>query len=198
MFDLRNIFFSAFEPDDASTLQAADRLKTVLKIILVAAIATAPLYVFGETFDLSHLWKVVMINGGTALAAMALLLLVHRGHVRLVSAFAVWGLLALISWLAATNGEQIHVNVVNFVLVLVAANLLLRTPGVLLVAFACAIAMTGIAYHQATMAKGPVGNEVFVETIVQFLPQYILIAMLLIVTSKNWSTTSSPKVTPSS
>ena len=198
MFDLRNIFVSAFDTDNALKPQAADRLKIVLKIVLVGAIVTAPLYVFGESFDLSHLWKVVMINGGTALAAMALLLLVHRGHVRLGSAMAVWGLLALISWLAATNGEPIHVNVVNFVLVLVAANLLLGTPSVLLVAFACAIAMTGIAYHQTTMTKGPVGNEVFVETIVQFLPQYILIAMLLIVTSKNWSTTTSTKVTPSS
>ena len=193
MFDLREIFDS----DDASTLQAADRLKIVLKIILIAAMVTAPLYVFGETFDFSHLWKVVMINGGTALAAIALLLVVHRGHVRLVSALAVWGLLALISWLAATNGEPIHVNVVNFVLVLVAANLLLGTPSVLLVAFACAMAMTGIAYHQAPVTKGLEGNEVFVETIVQFLPQFILIALLLIVTSKSRSTTTSPKVTPS-
>jgi len=197
MFDLSKILVAAFDIENALKGQAAGRLKLVLKIILVAAIATAPLYVFGESFDLSYLWKVVMINGGTALAAMALLLLVHRGHVRLVSALAVWGLLALISWLAATNGEPIHVNVVNFVLVLVTANLLLRTRGVVLVAFACAIAMTGIAYHLAPVTKGPEGNEVFVETIVQFLPQFILIALLLIVTSRDRGTTTSPKVTPS-
>ena len=197
MFDLSKTLVAAFDSDNASKLQPADRLKIVLKIILVAAIVTAPLYVFGETFDLSHLRKVVMINGGTALAAIVLLLLVHRGHVRLVSALAVWGLLALISWLAATNGEPIHANVVNFVLVLVAANLLLRAPSALLVAFACAIAMTGVAYQQSSMTKGPVGNEMFVETIVQFLPQFILIALLLIVASKNKGTTTSPKGTPS-
>ena len=197
MFDLSKIFVAAFDTDNASKPQAADRLKMVLKIILVAAIVTAPLYVFGETFDLSHLWKVVMINGGTALAAMVLLLLVHRGHVRLVSALAVWGLLALIAWLAATNGEPIHANVVNFVLVLVAANLLLRTRSVVLIAFTCAIAMTAIAYHQATVTKGLAGSEVFVETIVQFLPQFILIALLLVVTSKYRATTTSRNIAPS-
>ena len=197
MFDLSKILVAASDIGNALKAQAAGRLKLVLKIILVGAIVTAPLYVFGETFDVSHLWKVVMINGGTALAAIALLLLVHHGHVRLVSALAVWGLLALVSWLAATNGEPIHVNVVNFVLVLVAANLLLRTSSVLLVAFACAMTMTGIAHHQASMTKGPEGNEVFVETIVQFLPQFILIVLLLIATSKNRGTTTSPKVTPS-
>ena len=197
MFDLSKILVAAFDTDNASKPQAADRLKMVLKIILVAAIVTAPLYVFGETFDLSHLWKVVMINGGTALAAMVLLLLVHRGHVRLVSALAVWGLLALIAWLAATNGEPIHANVVNFVLVLVAANLLLRTRSVVLIAFTCAIAMTAIAYHQATVTKGLAGSEVFVETIVQFLPQFILIALLLVVTSKYRATTTSRNIAPS-
>lgn len=166
-------------PDNASTPNAANRLKIGLKIILVAAIVTAPLYVIGETFDLSHLWKVAMINGGTALAAVMLLSLVQRGHVRLVSELAVWGLLVLIAWLAATNGEPIHVNVVNFVLVLVLANLLLGGRGVVFVAIACAVAMTGVAYHQSAMTKGLEGNEVFVETIVQFLPQFILIAVLL-------------------
>ena len=197
MIDLSKILVAAFDSDNASKPQAAARLKLVLKIILVAAIVTAPLYVFGETFDLSHLWKVVMINGGTALAAMVLLLLVHRGHVRLVSALAVWGLLALIAWLAATNGEPIHANVVNFVLVLVAANLLLGTRSVVLIAFTCAIAMTAIAYHQATVTKGLEGSEVFVETIVQFLPQFILIALLLVVTSKYRATTTSRNIAPS-
>ena len=197
MFDLREIFVSAFDSDDASTLLTAARLKVVLKIILIAAIVTAPLYMFGEAFDLSHLWKVVMINGGTALAAVALLLLVQRGHVRLMSELAVWALLGLISWLAATNGEPIHVNVVNFVLVLVLANLLLDGRSVVLVAFACAVAMTGVAYQQSPMTKGLAGNEVFVETIVQFLPQFILIAVLLKMMSKNIGSTTSLKKTPS-
>ena len=189
MFDLRETFVSAFDSNDASTLQTAARLKIVLKTILFAAIVTAPLYMFGEAFDLSHLWKVVMINGGTALAAMTLLLLVQRGNVRLLSELAVWGLAALISWLAATNGEPILVNVVNFVLVLVLANLLLGGRSVVLVAFACAVAMTGVAYQQSPMTKGLAGNEVFVETVVQFLPQFTLIAVLLKITSKNIGST---------
>ncbi len=184
MFDLNKILVAAFDPDDASTPQAADRLKIVLKIILVAAIVTAPFYMFGEAFDLSHLWQVAMINGGTALAAVMFLMLVQRGHVRLVSELAVWGLLFLISWLAATNGEPIHVNVVNFVLVVVLANLLLGGRGFVLATCTCAVAMTGIAYHQSLLTKGPEGNEVFVETIVQFLPQFILIALLLKMSSR--------------
>ena len=82
-------------------------MRTVLKLILIAAILTAPLYIVGEAFDLSHLWRVLAINGGTALGAGLLLLLVNRGHVRLISEFTVWSLLALIAFLAATIGSVI-------------------------------------------------------------------------------------------
>jgi hypothetical protein len=43
-------------------------------------------------------------------------LLAQHGYGRLVSVLTVWGLYALVTWLAATSGEPIHVNVVNFVL----------------------------------------------------------------------------------
>ena len=85
--------------------------------------------------------------------------------------------------MASHNGEPIHVNVVNFVLVLVLANLLCSGRAVAIVTLACASAMVGIAYHQSLMATGGQGREVFVETVVQFLPQFIFMALLLRMTS---------------
>ena len=174
--------------EDGSTARGRASLITVLKLILGAAIITAPLYVVGETFDLSHAGRVLLVNGGTAGSAVILLLLVQRGYGRLVGALTVWGLYALVTWLAATSGEPIHVNVVNFVLVLVLANLLCSGRAVAIVTLACATAMVGIAYHQSLMATGGQGREVFVETVVQFLPQFIFIALLLRMTSARANT----------
>ena len=174
--------------EDGSTARGRASLITVLKLILGAAIITAPLYVVGETFDLSHAGRVLLVNGGTAGSAVILLLLVQRGYGRLVSGLTVWGLYALVTWLAATSGEPIHVNVVNFVLVLVLANLLCSGRAVAIVTLACATAMVGIAYHQSLMATGGQGREVFVETVVQFLPQFIFIALLLRMTSARANT----------
>ncbi len=177
------LFAEDSEWEDGSTAQGKASLTTVLKLILAAAIVTAPLYVVGESFDLSHAGRVLLINGGTAAVAVILLLLVQRGYGRLVSILTVSGLYALITWLAATSGEPIHVNVVNFVLVLVLANLLCSGRAVAIVTLASATAMAGIAYHQSLMATGGQGREVFVETVVQFLPQYIFIAVLIRMTS---------------
>jgi hypothetical protein len=176
-------FFKLFagvpDPEGGLTAQTKASLTAVLKLILGAAIITAPLYVVGEGFDLSHAGRVLLINGGTAIGALILLLLALRGYDRLVSAMTVWGLYALVSWLAATNGEPIHTNVVNFVVILVLANLLLSGRGVVLAALACATAMVGIASHQALRTTGGQYGELLVESVVQFLPQFILIALLL-------------------
>ena len=177
------LFAEDSEWEDGSTARGKASLTTVLKLILGAAIITAPLYIVGETFDLSHAGRVLLINGGTAAAAVILLLLVQRGYGRLVSIMAVSGLYTLITWLAATSGEPIHVNVVNFVLVLVLANLLCSGRAVMIVTLACATAMVGIAFHQSLTATGGQGWEVFVETVVQFLPQFIFMAVLLRMTS---------------
>lgn len=158
---------------------ATRRLTTALKILLFTAIATAPLYLVGERFDLSHVWMVILTNGGTALTALVLLFLVRRGHTRPAAYVAVWGLFALVTSLAATNGEPIHVNVVNFSLVLVLAHFLLRRRSAIVATIACLLAMTAIAYHQAFIANPSNIQETFVGTIVQFLPQFILIAFLL-------------------
>ena len=109
--------------EGGSTASGKASLTTVFKLILGAAVITAPLYIIGETFDLSHAGRVLLINGGTAGAAIILMLLVQRGYARLVGALTVWVMYALVTSLAATSGEPIHVNVVNFVLVLVLAQL---------------------------------------------------------------------------
>ena len=169
--------------EDGSTARGRASLITVLKLILGAAIITAPLYVVGETFDLSHAGRVLLVNGGTAGSAVILLLLVQRGYGRLVSLLTVGGLYALVTWLAATSGEPIHVNVVNFVLVLVLANLICSGRAVAIVTLACATALVGIAYYQSLLATGGQGWEVFVETVVQFLPQFIFMVLQLRMTS---------------
>ena len=120
-----------------------------------------------------------LTNGGTALAAFGLLVLVRHGHIRIVANVAVWALFGLVASLAATNGESIHVNVVNFSLVLVLAHFLLHRDGAMVATIACVLAMTAIAYNQALVASPGNAHEIFVETIVQFLPQFILIAFLL-------------------
>jgi hypothetical protein len=99
--------------------------------------------------------------------------------VLLAAVLSVLALFSLISWLAATNDESIHVNVVNFVLVLVLANLLLKGRGVAVVTVAC-----GIAYDQSLMATGPQSKEIFMEAVVQFLPPFILIALFLRMTTR--------------
>lgn len=179
MRDLFRLLAGLPDRESGSTAHGEASLTAVLKLILGAAIVTAPLYVVGEGFDLSHVARVLLINGGTAIGALILLLLAQRGYDRLISGVTVWGLYALVSWLAATNGEPIHTNVVNFVVILVLANLLLGGRGVVLVALACATAMVGIAYHQARTATADQFGEILVETVVQFLPQFILITLLL-------------------
>ncbi len=171
--------FSRSTFEERSATHATRRLTIALKILLFAAIATAPLYLVGENFDLSHIWRVILTNGGTALAALVLLFLVRRGHIRIVAYVAVWGLFGLVASLAATNGESIHINVVNFSLVLVLAHFLLHRDGAIVATVACLLTMTAIAYHQSVIENPSNTQEIFVGTVVQFLPQFILIAFLL-------------------
>lgn len=85
----------------------------------------------------------------------------------------------MVASLAATNGESIHINVVNFSLVLVLAHFLLHRDGAIVATVACLLTMTAIAYHQSVIANPSNTQELFVGTVVQFLPQFILIAFLL-------------------
>ena len=130
--------FSRSTFEERSATHATRRLTIALKILLFAAIATAPLYLVGENFDLSHIWRVIL-----------------------------------------TNGESIHINVVNFSLVLVLAHFLLHRDGAIVATAACLLTMTAIAYHQSVIENPSNTQEIFVGTVVQFLPQFILIAFLL-------------------
>ena len=175
---VRELFLST-APVAGDRVRVDKLLRVILKIILVAALVTMPLYIVGEEFTLSHLWRVLGINGGTALGTLALLQLARLGRTRIVSAVLVWGLFAPISYLAAATGEPVHVNVVNFVLVLVLASLLLRPRDGLLISISCLLVMITIAYRQSLSGAASDQNERFVETMVQFIPQFLIIALLL-------------------
>lgn len=53
--------------EGGSTARGNASLTTVLKLILAAAIVTAPLYIVGETFDLSHAGRVLLITQQSAI-----------------------------------------------------------------------------------------------------------------------------------
>ena len=175
---LRELFLST-APAAGDSVRLDHLLRVILEVILFAALLTIPLYIVGEEFTLTHLWRVLVINGGTAMGTLALLQLARLGRTRIVSAVLVWGLFALISYLAATTGETVHVNVVNFVLVLVLASLLLRPRDGLLILVACLLVMITIAYRQSPSGAAIDQNERFVESVVQFVPQFLIIALLL-------------------
>ena len=160
------------------------QLQTSLALILLAALVTGPLYVVAE--GMAHLWRVLRINGSTAVVMGVFLLLVGHGYARLVSRMLVWGLLGLISVLSALNGESIHVNVVNFIVVLVLAHVLLDARSVVLVGVTAAVAMTAIAHQQVLVPPAPQGDARLVATVVQFLPQFLLITVLLRLPSRAW------------
>ena len=82
---LRELFLST-APVAGDRVRVDKLLRVILKIILVAALVTMPLYIVGEEFTLAHLWRVLAINGGTALGTLALLQLARLGRTRIVSA----------------------------------------------------------------------------------------------------------------
>jgi hypothetical protein len=165
---------------DAERTHAAALVNLILWLLFVAALLTAPLFFVGESFSQTHLVRVLLSNGGTALGALGLLALLRRGRVELVAQLVSWGLFALISALSATNGEPIHVNVINFLLVVVIAHRLLSRAGFYAIAFSCAAAMAAIAIQQTFAATGtePVFERA-TESLVQFLPTFLVIVLVL-------------------
>ena len=97
----------------------------------------------------------------------------------LAARLLVFGLLALVGALAWTNNESVHVNVVNFVLVTVLAAALLDGGELLLVAVPNACLMVAIAWRQAAPAAVEELTEARVESIVQLLPTYCVIVLVL-------------------
>lgn len=161
-------------------LAAQSRLtRQLLLLVLVAAVATAPLFLFAEGFEARHVWRVVASNGGAALLCLALLRLLRSGRVVLVGRALVFGLLVLVALLTSTNGEEIHQNVVNFVLVTLLASVLLGRRELLAVALIAALVMAAVAWRQAQAAPGEDLIEARFESLAQFLPTYAVITLVL-------------------
>jgi hypothetical protein len=155
-------------------------LRPLVLLILVAAVLSAPIFLFAEGFEQDNLPRILLSNGVCAVFCVALLALLRRGRVELSARLFVFGLMAIVGILAWSNGEDVHVNVVNFVLVSVLAGTLLERRWLALVALVSAALMIGIAWKQVVSA--PAGEELFearLEAIVQFLPTYLVIVAVL-------------------
>lgn len=153
--------------------------RAIVRLILLAAVASAPVFLLAEGFDTAHVWLVLASNGICALLCLGLLLRLRQGQVQFSARLLVIGLLALVGWLASTNGEDVHVNVINFVLVSVLASVLLGQRSLLLVAGISTCLMLVIAWRQAVP---PAGEELFearLESVAQFLPTYLVVVAIL-------------------
>jgi hypothetical protein len=153
--------------------------RTLVLVVLAAAVLTAPVFLLAEELDGEHALRVLASNGVCAALCAGLLALLRRGRVELAARLLVFGLLALVGALAWTNGEDVHVNVVNFVLVTVLAATLLEPGGLLLVAVVAAGLMVAIAWRQALPAAGEELTEARLESIVQFLPTFAVVVLVL-------------------
>lgn len=153
--------------------------RDILRLVLVAALVTAPVFLFAEGVSWGHVWSVAASNGVCAVLCAALLVLLRRGHVEGVALALVLGLLGLVSALAWTNGEPVHVNVVNFVLVTVLAGVLLPRRILLGVGIICASVLVAIAWKQGVGAGGEELLESRLEPVAQFLPTYLVLLFVL-------------------
>lgn len=155
--------------------------RALVKLVLLAAVVTAPIFLFGEGFEAKYLWRVAASNGVCVGLCLALLALLNRGRVQLAGAILVYGLLALVGTLAWVNGEPVHVNVINFVLVAVLASVVAPVRDLLIVGALAAVEMVAIAWRQPVEVL-PVGKElaeVRFESIVQFLPTFCVVVGVL-------------------
>lgn len=163
---------------------SAERLtRRMVKLVLWAAVLTAPIFLFGEGFELEAVWKVAASNGVCIVLCLGLLRLAGRGRATLAASILVYGLMALVGTLASLNGEPVHVNVINFTLVTVLAAALLARRHVGVVAALSSAVMLGIAWARPVMMR-PDGRvigltEARFETVAQFLPTYLVVATVL-------------------
>ena len=89
---------------DSSTPQDAF-FCTLLRLILAAALLTAPLFLFGEGFEAKYVERVALSNGACAALCLGLLGLVRRGKGAMAGSLLVWGLALLVGSLAWGNGS---------------------------------------------------------------------------------------------
>jgi len=153
--------------------------RSLVQLILWAAVLTAPMFLFAEEFSSRSLARVALSNGVCAALCVCLLTLLRVGRTRLAAQLLVYGLTVLVASLASTNGEPIHVNVINFVLVTVLAASLLGRTGLLTVATLSAAIMVGVAWAHPSPKAGEELIEARLESIVQFLPTYLVVVGVL-------------------
>lgn len=157
----------------------ATLLRSLLRLILAAALLSAPVFLFAEEFDGEAVRRVLLSNGVCALGCLGLLRLVARGRAELAARALVLGLFLLVAGLASTNGEAVHVNVINFMLVTVLAAVTLGARALLLVGGASAVVMLAIAWTQAVPTPGEDPLEARLEAIAQFLPTWCVVVGVL-------------------
>ena len=153
--------------------------RAILRLILLAAVLSAPVFLVAEEFDGRHALVVLASNGVCVLLCALLLWRLRKGEVELCARILVVGLLVLVGTLATTNGESVHVNVINFVLVTVLASVLLGRRSLLAVAGISAAVMLAIAWRQAVPPPGEELFEARLEAIAQFLPTYLVVVAIL-------------------
>lgn len=162
-----------------TTDTSASLTRTLVRLILVAAVVTAPVFLFGEGFEAKYLGRVALSNGLCIALCVGLLQLLNRGKHELAGSLLVLGLMALVGGLAWANGERVHVNVVNFVLVAVLAGAIGSRRLLGLVAGISAVEMVGIAWTRPFAEAGKDLGEARFEAIVQFLPTYLVVVVVL-------------------
>jgi len=153
--------------------------RAIVRLILVAAIVTAPIFLFGEGFEAKYIGRVAASNGTCIVLMLGLQRMLAAGHARAASMILVYGLLALVGSLAWFNGERVHVNVVNFVLVAVLASAVANRAVLLSVVALSAVEMVAIAWDRPFPFAGHSLAEARFEAIAQFLPTYLVIAVIL-------------------
>ena len=62
------------EFDNVERTRAAKLVNLILWLLFAAALITAPLFFVGESFSQTHLVRVLLSNGGTAIGALGLAL----------------------------------------------------------------------------------------------------------------------------
>jgi hypothetical protein len=158
-------------------MKPRDRLtRELLLVVLGSAVATAPIFLFAEGWSTEHALRVAASNGTAALLCGVLLRALRSGYAEAARRALVFGLLALVTTLAATNDERVHVNVVNFVFVTVLASVLLGRTALVVVGGWSLLALAGIALSDATHL-GPLDARF--EAIAQFAPTFAIIVLVL-------------------
>lgn len=166
-------------------------LRAILRLIFVAAVASAPVFLIAESFEPERVMIIIASNGVCAALCLVLLHRLRKGKYESGAQVLVFGLLGLVAWLASTNGESVHVNVVNFVLVTVLASVLLGARSLWFVAAVSALSMILIAWRQAAPTEDEGVVQIRMELIGQFLPTYLVVVTILWLSGRRGGTRES-------